>query len=240
MSNRRKLKRRRGAPRRNSRLRVVAGQSTGVSPRSRRLHAVLPRTVFDETPAVGRTLPAIPETAAKGVHVVVVSLYGAAPLPWRRLELPSAMTLDRLHAVLQETFGWSNFGPHSFVTFYGEFGSPALPGSRAARRGAARRDETGVTLSQVADEDDDEIAYLYGYEDEWRVDIEVEQILAAAPGVAYPRCTRGQGEDIPGEGYAGVWEFNAEQGPFELDEYVDPEELTEDLAELATVIVPSS
>jgi hypothetical protein len=186
-------------------------------------------------------LPAIPETAAKDIHVVVVSLYGAVPPPpWRQLELPSAMTLDRLHAVLQETFGWSNFGPHSFVTPYGEFGSPALPGSRAARRAAARRDESGVMLSQVADEDDDEIAYLYGYEDEWRVDIEVEQILAAAPGVAYPRCTRGQGEDVPGEGYAGVWEFNAEREPFVLGEYVDPGELTKDLAELATVIVPCS
>ena len=48
------------------------------------------------------------------------------------------------------------------------------------------------------------IAYLYGYRDEWRVHIRVEQILSAAAGVAYPRCTRGQGENIPGEGYWGV------------------------------------
>jgi Plasmid pRiA4b ORF-3-like protein len=35
------------------------------------------------------------------VHRVKVSLYGAKPPVWRRLEIPSAMPLDRVHAVLQ-------------------------------------------------------------------------------------------------------------------------------------------
>lgn len=241
MSNRRKLKKRRGTGRQDGGLQVVAGQGTRESPRSGRLHVVRPRIIFEDILAAGPELPAIPETAAKGVHGVVVSLYGAAPPPWRRLELPSAITLDRLHQVLQETFGWSNLGPHSFLTVYGEFGGPAPPGSRAARRAASRRDESGVMLAQVAGEEDLEIAYLYGYDDEWRVDVVVEKVLAAAaPGVAYPRCTGGQGGDVPGEGYAGVWEFNAEREPFALDGHIYPEKLTEDLAELATVIIPES
>ena len=239
MSNRRKLKRRRrGARRQGTALRVVAGAGTRESPRSGRLQVVHPRAVFDDTTGAGRELPAVPETDAKDIYVVVVSLYGAAPPPWRRLELPSAMTLDRLHGVLQEAFGWTGFGPHSFVTVYGEFGSAAQPGSRAAGRAAGRRDESGIRLSQVAGEDDMEIAYLYGYHDEWRVDIVVDELRAAAPGVAYPRCTGGQGGEVPGEGYAGVWEFNAEREPFALDVYFDPEELTEDLAEMATEIIP--
>jgi Plasmid pRiA4b ORF-3-like protein len=183
-----------------------------------------------------RELPAMPKTATWGIHVVIVSLHGAAPPPWRRLEVPSAITLDRLHEVLQETFGWSDFGPHSFVTIYGEFGGPVRPASRAAKRAAERRDESGVVLAQVADEEGLGMAYLYGYDDEWRVDILVERILPAAPGVAYPRCTGGQGEDTPGEGYHGVREFNAEREPFAPDMDFDPEDLTDDLADLATVI----
>ena len=182
----------------------------------------------------------MPETAVNGIHVVIVSLHGAAPPPWRRLELPSAITLDRLHEVLQETFGWSNFGPHSFVTLYGEFGGPVRPTSRAAKRAAKRRDESGVALAQAAGDEGAGIAYLYGYHDEWRVDILVERILPAATGVAYPRCTGGQGEDIPGEGYHGVREFNAEREEPWLDVDFDPEDLTDDLSDLATVITPRS
>jgi hypothetical protein len=40
-----------------------------------------------------------------------VNLRGAAPPVWRRLEVPSAITLDHLHQALQEAFGWSSTGP---------------------------------------------------------------------------------------------------------------------------------
>ena len=39
-------------------------------------------------------LPRLPKSAATTVHRVKVSLYGAKPPVWRRLEIPSAMTLD--------------------------------------------------------------------------------------------------------------------------------------------------
>jgi hypothetical protein len=209
MSNRRKAKGPRGTGRQDSSLRLVAGHGTGESPRNGKLHGVRSRTVDDDTRDVRRELPAIPETAARDIHVLVVSLHGAAPPPWRRLEVSSAITLDRLHEVLQETFGWSDFGPHS----------------------------SGVMLAQAAGEEGVGIAYLYGYDDEWRVDILVEKIVGAAPGVAYPRCTGGQGEDIPDEGYDEASEFDVELEPIALDMYFDPHDLTEDLADLATVII---
>ena len=102
---------------------------------------------------------------------------------------------------------------------------------------AERRDESGVMLVQAAGEDGLGMVYLYGYHDEWRVDVRVEKILPAVAGVAYPRCTGGQGEDIPGERCREVWEFNADREPVALDVYFDPGELTDDLADLATVII---
>jgi hypothetical protein len=207
------------------------------------LRAIRPHPDEGDARAVRLDVPAIPETAALEIHVLCVSLHGATPPPWRLLEVHSAMTLDRLHEVLQWTFGWDDFGPHSFVTIYGEFFGVTGPTSRAAGRAGEPRAESGVTLAQAAGEEGLGIVYLYGYRDEWRVDIRVEKMLTGAAGVAYSRCTGGRGEDIPGEGYRSVWEFDADRELDVLDvnfDYFDPEELTEDLEDLATVIVPES
>jgi Plasmid pRiA4b ORF-3-like protein len=240
MSNSRKTKRPRGTRSRHSGLRLVAGQGTVGSPRSGRLHAVPSETDDVDARAIRLDVPAIPETAAGEIHVLAVSLHGAAPPPWRLLEVPSAITLDQLHEVLQKAFGWSGFGPHSFVTIYGEFFGLGRPASRAVNRADERRDESGVMLAQAAGEDGLGMVYLYGYHDEWRVDIRVEKILPAAAGVAYPRCTGGRGEDLPRERYRGVWEFDAYRVPVALDMYFDPGELTDDLADLAAVIAPAT
>jgi hypothetical protein len=226
----------------NKHLRLVPGEGVGQSPQRGVLHAVGAQAVVGGKRVTRRELPAAPGTAAGGIHIVTVSLHGAEPLLWRRLELPSAMTLDRLHQVLQLTFDWTDFGPHSHQTPYGEFGGPERPASRALRRAAERGGDSAVTLAQAAGEEGAQIVYLYGYDDEWRVDITVDKIRPAAPGVAYPRCVSGQGEDNPGDGYRGIREFNAERAEFAADFGPDldfsPEGLTDEFSELATVITP--
>ena len=44
-------------------------------------------------------LPRLPKEAATTVHRVKVSLHGAKPPVWRRIEIPSAMRLDLVHEV---------------------------------------------------------------------------------------------------------------------------------------------
>jgi hypothetical protein len=240
MSNRRKLKRRRDTRSQRSRLRVVARRRTVESQRRRRLHAVRPYPDDYDARAIRVDVPAIPETATRGIHVLCVSLYGATPPPFRLLEVASAMTLDQLHRVVQRTFEWWEPGPYSFVTIYGEFFGLKGPVSRAAGQAGEPRDASRVTLAQTAGEQGLGIVYLFGYHDQWQVHIKVEKILPAAAGVAYPRCTGGRGVDIPGERYHAISEFNTERWPTALDFYFDPEDLTDDLADLATVIVPAS
>jgi len=208
------------------------------SRRRRRLHLFRPYPDDYDARAIRVHVPAIPETAARGIHVLRVSLHGATPPPFRLLEVPSAMTLDRLHEVLQRTFGWHGYGPHSFVTIYGEFFGLKGPASRAVGRAGEPRDESGVMLAQAAGKEGLGMVYLCGYYDEWRVDIRVEEILPAEAGVAYPRCTKGWGEDIPGLRFFDLWEFNAKREPAARDIYFDAEDLTDDLADLASVIVP--
>ena len=90
-------------------------------------------------------LPSLPKQAATTVHRVKVSLHGARPPVWRRIEIPSAMRLDLVHAVIQVAFYWHGLHLHAFETACGEFGSVDDDDDWAERK-----DEATAALAQVA------------------------------------------------------------------------------------------
>jgi hypothetical protein len=146
-------------------------------------------------------LPELPKDAVTTVHRVKVSLYDAKPPVWRRLEIPSAMPLNLVHAVLQVAFDWHDYHLHVFETVCGEFGSPDLDDW------VERQDEATAALAQVAGAERAKAVYSYDFGDDRRHDIVVEKIIPAEPGVAYPRCTGGR-RDAPPEDCGGIWVFN--------------------------------
>jgi hypothetical protein len=176
-------------------------------------------------------LPELPKDAVTTVHLLKVSLYGAKPPVWRRLEIPSAMPLNLVHAVLQIAFDWHDYHLHVFETVCGEFGS--------ADQGddwAERQDEATATLAQVAGGERAKVVYLYDFGDDWRHDIVVEAIIPAEPGVAYPRCTGGR-RDAPPEDSGGIWVFNEQFA--DLGDVFTVGDLNEWLVSLATVVIPA-
>ena len=177
-------------------------------------------------------LPRLPKKAATTIHRVKVSLYGAKPPVWRRLELPSAMPLDAVHQVIQVALDWDDYHLHMFETPCGEFG-PADDDDDWSDR----QDETAVALAQVATAVKAKIVYVYDFGDEWRHDIVVEAIAPAEPGVAYPRCTGGR-RQAPPEDCGGVWSFNEEQA--EQADPFDADDITARLTPMATVLIPAS
>jgi pRiA4b ORF-3-like protein len=180
--------------------------------------------------------PPLPDSAATTIHRVKVSLHGAQPPVWRRLELPSVMGLDLVHEALQTVFGWYDCHYHQFETACGEYGDPAQNAD------TCRDDESEVALAQVAGEVRARVGYVYDFGDDWRHDIEVEAISPAAPGVRYPRCTGGGGAP-PGEDSGGIRAHNeaaGSAGPPPADTgHVDAAELTSALRGLSSVIVPA-
>jgi hypothetical protein len=181
---------------------------------------------------VKQKLPKLRKSAGTTVHTVKVNLYGAKPPIWRRLEIPSAMSLRRVHEVLQVTFGWDGYHLHEFQTVCGEFGDPDHEDEWSERA-----DENAVALAQVAAEEKAKVVYVYDFGDDWRHDIVVEKITRAVPGVAYPRCTAGRGFP-PEEDSGGIWiDDTVEPGP---SEPFSAPEVTEALTDLAEVIVPAS
>ncbi len=107
-------------------------------------------------------LPELPKDAVTTVHRVKVSLYGAKPPVWRRLEIPSAMPLNLVHAAFQIAFDWHGYHLHVFETVCGEFGSPDQDDDWAERQ-----DETTATLAQVAGAERAKAVYSYNFRDDW-------------------------------------------------------------------------
>jgi hypothetical protein len=139
----------------------------------------------------GRTL------AGRTVHRLKITLRGAKPPIWRRLEVPSDITLERLHLAIQEAFGWTGYHMWVFSTPAGEYGTadPEL-----GHRSAAAKKLSDVALTGGR------IRYTYDFGDDWEHGITVEDVLAAEPGMTYPRCTAGRRAGPP-EDSGGIWGY---------------------------------
>ncbi len=138
--------------------------------------------------------------AAKSVHRLKVTLLGIRPPIWRRIEVPSTITLSELHTVVQVAMGWWDSHLHQFVVdgvIYGiddgeGWGPPPVDERRTKLRDVASE---GVRFS-----------YEYDFGDGWEHRIEVEAIAAAEAGIAYPRCVAGR-RACPPEDCGGPWGY---------------------------------
>ena len=135
----------------------------------------------------------------KNIHRLKVTLRGSKPPIWRRFEVPSDISLARLHAVIQLGFGWEDCHLWAFETQAGRYGSsdPDLN----------IRSASGKKLSAVADWPGDRLRYEYDFGDGWDHDIVVEAVQPAELGVAYPRCTAGR-RACPPEDCGGIWGYS--------------------------------
>lgn len=135
----------------------------------------------------------------RNIHRLKVTLRGIKPPIWRRLEVPSDISLARLNTVIQQSFGWQNSHLHLFETPVGRYGShePDLD----IRSGAGKK------LSALADWPGDKILYVYDLGDYWEHDVLVEAVQPAQASVAYPQCTAGR-RACPPEDSGGPWGYS--------------------------------
>ena len=59
-------------------------------------------------------LTAVSDPSGSFVHQLKISLYGAKPPIWRRVLVPSEVSLGTLHDIVQMAFGWNGFHLHVF------------------------------------------------------------------------------------------------------------------------------
>ena len=163
----------------------------------------LPRTKNTATKSsVPKTVAAT--VPAGNVYELKVTLVGARPSVWRRLQVHADVTLRRLHEVLQVAMGWDNMHLYEFGVGSRRFAEPEPDSLLAQLYGKRSNDSRAFTLREVAPAVGTKLTYLYDFGDCWRHAIVVEDIHAEVSGVVYPVCVAGRNacppEDCGGAG----------------------------------------
>jgi pRiA4b ORF-3-like protein len=134
------------------------------------------------------------------IYQLKITLSDVSPAVWRRVQLPGAYTLDRVHRVIQLAMGWHNAHLHSFEIRGVQYGEPDPDGELALL------DELDTRLDAVA-EAGARFTYTYDFGDWWEHQIEVEEVFPADPDEHYPRCLDGA-RACPPEDVGGAYGYS--------------------------------
>jgi len=140
-----------------------------------------------------------------------ISLADSTPEIWRRVLVPSAMTLADLHHMIQQAMGWASVHDYQF--------SSGLAPQKVAY--SPEQDFAAVMGTIEADA----LRYLYDFESGWLHRVEIEALEVDADDSAalqLPVCLGGE-EACPPEGTGGMWGY--EEFLDRLDDPEDPEYL---------------
>jgi len=130
-----------------------------------------------------------------------IDLIDSDPPIWREVEVPVAMTLKQLHAVIQAAMDWEDAHLWEFTV-----GREPIGSSRAAR----------MTLQDLLRPRVTRLGYTYDMGDCWEHQLTLTKPRPADPAVAYPRYIAGE-NPAPPEDCGGIPGFYAQ-----LDALADP------------------
>jgi len=138
---------------------------------------------------------------ANSIARLKVTLNDVKPSVQRRLEVPLAIRLDRLHLVLQAAIGWTD--SHLYEIRARDVGW-GLPDPDF---GDGPLDAKKTRLVDVLEDVGTKtIKYLYDFGDAWEHTVKVERITDAVPGLAYPLLIDAAGR-CPPEDVGGSWGY---------------------------------
>jgi hypothetical protein len=128
----------------------------------------------------------------------------ADPPVWRRVLIPSAYPLDRVHTLIQAAMGWQNYHLHAFRVGDQSYAA-ADPDDELGYL-----DESKFELGDLA-AGADRIDYEYDFGDSWDHALAIEARMVAQDGSEYPACVAGEGACPPEDcgGSYGFAEFKA-------------------------------
>lgn len=131
------------------------------------------------------------------LYQLKVSLDHIAPAIWRRLLVPSNITLRRLHDVIQKAMGWTNSHLYWFQLDGRQFGRPDPESEFYVEDDARYRLGTMLIVPGHS------MAYEYDMGDSWRHTILLEEILLSDEQNSDARCVAGA-RACPPEDCGGV------------------------------------
>ena len=138
------------------------------------------------------------------IYQFKITLLGTKPPIWRRVLVPSNVTLKQMHEVIQVAMGWTDSHLHEFKIGNKRFGQPDPDDGFMGLPPVA--DERKLRLASVLGVAGAKARYTYDFGDGWTHAIVVEKVLAPDPKIKYPVCTDGK-RNCPPEDCGGVGGF---------------------------------
>ncbi|NCJ05296.1 plasmid pRiA4b ORF-3 family protein [Synechococcales cyanobacterium C] len=135
------------------------------------------------------------------IYQLKVSLKRLRPPIWRRVQVPSTMTLGKLHKIIQLVMGWYDCHLHEFEIHGQSYGQPDPDFGFEDMLS-----ERNVRLERFVTREKFKFSYVYDMGDCWEHEILVEKVLPVDPEVRYPCCIKGK-RACPPEDCGGVWGY---------------------------------
>lgn len=138
------------------------------------------------------------------VYNILIELDGVEPGIWRRLMVPSDITMSDFHKVIQTTMGWTNSHLHEFRKGTDIFEPPN--DEEDLWDESIGTDYTGISLSMLLNKVNDFMYYEYDFGDGWLHKITLEKI-SEGTGKEKPKCLDGA-MACPPEDIGGPWGYD--------------------------------
>ncbi|MBN1488712.1 MAG: plasmid pRiA4b ORF-3 family protein [Phycisphaerae bacterium] len=136
--------------------------------------------------------------STQAVYVIKIVLRESKPAIWRRFRVPGAISLDRLHDVIQIVMGWQEKHLHCFEI-----------GDQRYTEAPEDCDTEGIeeahfTLDDLVSSAKTKFAYQYDFGDSWWHTLKVERVTPVPRGhCAYVACMDGK-RSCPPEDVGGI------------------------------------
>jgi hypothetical protein len=156
------------------------------------------------------------------IYQIKISLIGAKPPIWRTVLVPSNITLDEFHEVIQIAIGWLDCHLHQFIAHEKSYGFL----DEEFEFDFEMEDETKYKLSQLLIKEKDALIYEYDFGDSWEHQVILEKILPFDTKTLLPVCIKGK-RACPPEDCGGVWGYEELLEVISNPENPDYEEMLE-------------
>ena len=139
-------------------------------------------------------------------YQIKITLQGSKPSIWRRVVIPSDLSLPDFHKVIQTTMGWTNSHLHQFVknrTYY----SPKMEDeSLWDEEDDDDLDYSKYKVSDLLRKTKDKVMYEYDFGDDWEHVIVLEKIIDESMDIKDVTCLAGE-NSCPPEDCGGLWGY---------------------------------
>jgi hypothetical protein len=95
-----------------------------------------------------------------------LSVRHVTPEIWRKLVVPSDISLEKLHSVLQVLMGWTGHHLYAFVIAGKRYSPPNDDDGEGGKR-----NETAAKLSRIFEKGSKNITYEYDFGDKWEIEL---------------------------------------------------------------------